>query len=132
MKLKDFDYHLPKELIAHKPADKRDRSRLMVVDRQSGKLEHKHFFDLPDYLQPGDVLVVNKTKVFPARLIGNRLVTGGKMEVFLLQDLGGGIWQALIGNRRKQLGQVIDFSRELSCEIIRSQFGRVISLAFRR
>ncbi|PIT90231.1 MAG: tRNA preQ1(34) S-adenosylmethionine ribosyltransferase-isomerase QueA, partial [Candidatus Komeilibacteria bacterium CG10_big_fil_rev_8_21_14_0_10_41_13] len=76
MKLKDFDYHLPKELIAHKPADKRDRSRLMVVDRQSGKLEHKHFFDLPDYLQPGDVLVVNKTKVFPARLIGNRLVTG--------------------------------------------------------
>lgn len=85
MKLSDFYYQLPKELIAQQPASPRDHSRLLVLDRVSGHLEHRHFFDLPLYLRRGDVLVLNETKVFPARLIGKKEKTGGRVEVFLLR-----------------------------------------------
>jgi len=118
MKLSDFDYYLPKALIAQKPVSPRDHSRLMVVDRQKKKIGHRHFSDLPDYLQPGDVLVLNDTKVFPARLIGRRQETGGKVEVFLLKPVSGNAWEALIGNRRKRIGQVIEFQKDLNCKII--------------
>lgn len=125
MKLKDFDYNLPKSLIAQKPAKPRDHSRLMAVNRKTGKIEHRHFYDIADYLQKGDVLVLNNTKVFPARLIGKREKTGGKFEVFLLKKIEDRRskteenWQALIGNRRKKTGQIIEFGRGLKCEIVR-------------
>ncbi len=121
MKLSDFDYKLPKQLIAHKPASPRDNSRLMVLDRQSKKIEHKHFFDIVDYLNKGDVLVLNNTKVFPARLIGQRYKTGGKVEVFLLKKVGSSSarWEVLIGNRRKKIGQIIEFGKGLECEIVK-------------
>ena len=132
MKLSDFDYNLPKELIAQKPASPRGHSKLMVLDRQQQKIEHKHFFDIVDYLHQGDVLVLNNTKVFPARLIGKRQDTGGKVEVFLLRKsqipnnfkiqnskLIYEYWQVLIGNRKKKVGQIIEFDRGLKCEVLR-------------
>lgn len=85
MKLKDFDYNLPKGLIAQKPVKPRDHSRLLVLDKRTGKTEDKHFYDIVDFLKKGDVLVLNDSKVFPARLIGKKEETGGKIEVFLLK-----------------------------------------------
>ena len=87
MKTHDFYYDLPEELIAQTPVEPRDHSRMLVVHRGDGKLEHKHFYDILDYLRPGDVLVVNDTRVIPARLIGER-AGGGAAEVLLLKQLG--------------------------------------------
>lgn len=94
MKTSDFVYDLPEELIAQTPAEKRDSSRLMVLDKQTGAIEHRHFYDLPSYLRPGDCLVLNDSRVIPARLFGTR-PTGGAVEVVLLKDLGGGRWECL-------------------------------------
>lgn len=88
MKLKDFDYNLPNELIAQKPTRPRDHSRLLVLDKKTGRIEHKYFFNIPDYLKPGDVLVLNNSKVFPARLFGKKSLTGGRVEIFLLKKKG--------------------------------------------
>ena len=95
MRTDEFDYHLPAELIAQQPVDRRDRSRLLVVDRDSGSMAHRHFADLPDYLRAGDILVVNDSRVLPARLKGTRLATGGNVELLLLQELGPDRWLAL-------------------------------------
>jgi len=135
MKLSDFDYHLPKELIAQSPATPRDHSRLMILDRQKKTISHRHFYNIVDYLKKGDVLVLNNTKVFPARLIGKRKDTGGKVEVFLLkksklkvqkskvrvkvQKSAGEVWEVLIGNQRKKIGQIISFGHSLKCQIIK-------------
>ena len=94
MKTSDFMYELPEELIAQTPAEKRDASRLLVLDRNTGRTEHRHFYDLPEYLHPGDCLVLNDSRVIPARLFGVR-PTGGAVEVVLLRDLGGGRWECL-------------------------------------
>ncbi|MGM9615633.1 MAG: tRNA preQ1(34) S-adenosylmethionine ribosyltransferase-isomerase QueA [Oscillospiraceae bacterium] len=94
MKTSDFMYDLPEELIAQTPAEKRDSSRLMVLDKQTGEIEHRHFYDLPTYLRPGDCLVLNDSRVIPARLFGTR-PTGGAVEVVLLKDLGEGRWECL-------------------------------------
>jgi S-adenosylmethionine:tRNA ribosyltransferase-isomerase len=118
MKLKDFYYNLPKELIAQQPARPRDGSRLMILNRRTKKIEHKHFYDIADYLQPGDVLVLNDTKVFPARLIGQREESGGKVEIFLLREVNNNQWQVLIGNRRKKAGDIIVFKKGLKAEIV--------------
>ena len=83
MKTSDFYYDLPEELIAQTPLERRDGSRLMVLDRETGALEHRHFFDLPDYLRPGDCLVLNDSRVLPARLLGHRVPSGGAVEVLL-------------------------------------------------
>ena len=119
MKLSDFDYSLPKALIVQKPVSPRDHSRLMVLDRKKKKIGHRHFYDIIDCLRKGDVLVLNDTKVFPARLIGQRRETGGKVEIFLLKPVNNNTWEALIGNRRKKVGQVVEFKKGLSCEIIK-------------
>lgn len=100
MKKSDFYFDLPEELIAQTPLEQRDASRLLVLDRQTGETEHKHFYDLPDYLEPGDCLVLNDSRVLPARLMGNRL-TGGAVEVLLLRDLGEGKWECLTRPGRK-------------------------------
>ena len=100
MKKSDFYFDLPEELIAQTPLEKRDSSRLLLLDRKTGEITHKHFFDLPDYLNPGDCLVLNDSRVLPARLMGNR-ITGGAVEVVLLRDLGDGKWECLTRPGRK-------------------------------
>ena len=101
MKTSDFYYDLPEELIAQTPLERRDGSRLMVLDRETGALEHRHFFDLPDYLRPGDCLVLNDSRVLPARLLGHRVPSGGAVEVLLLKDKGDGVWECLTKPGRK-------------------------------
>lgn len=96
MKTSDFYYELPQELIAQTPLQKRDASRLMVLDRQSGTIEHRVFSDLKEFLRPGDCLVMNNSRVLPARLLGHRLPGGGAAEVLLLQDKGDGVWECLV------------------------------------
>ena len=100
MKKSEFYFDLPEELIAQTPLERRDASRLLLLERQTGEITHKHFYDLPDYLNPGDCLVLNDSRVLPARLMGNRL-TGGAVEVVLLRDLGGGKWECLTRPGRK-------------------------------
>lgn len=118
MNVKDFDYELPKELIAQYPMEPRDHSRLLVVDKETGELEHKHFYDVIDYLQPGDVLVFNDTRVIPARLYGTK-DTGAHVEVFLLTRINTTDWEVLVRPGKKlQQGARIKFSEELSAEII--------------
>lgn len=92
MKTSDFNFHLPEELIAQYPLEKRDNSRLMVLDKATGEIEHKHFYDVLNYLNPGDTLVLNNTRVLPARLIGEKENTGGKIEFLLLKRIEGDKW----------------------------------------
>ena len=118
MLVTDFDYDLPKELIAQHPLEPRDHSRLLVVDKETGELEHRHFYDLVDYLQPGDLLVFNDTRVIPARLHGFK-DTGAHVEVFLLTRKDAHDWEVLVKPGKKlQQGARIKFSEELSCEIV--------------
>lgn len=100
MKLSEFDYHLPEELIAQTPLEKRDTSRLMVLNRKTETIEDKHFYDILGYLHEGDILVRNNTKVIPARLYGTKEETNGHVEVLLLKDKGHDIWECLVGNAR--------------------------------
>lgn len=118
MRTQDFWYDLPQELIAQTPLEKRDSSRLMVLDRQTGAVSHRHFYDILDYLRPGDTLVMNDSRVLPARLLGRR-PTGGAVEVLLLRDLGEKKWECLVKPGRKmQPGQEIIFGNgELTAEV---------------
>ncbi|MBI4431072.1 MAG: tRNA preQ1(34) S-adenosylmethionine ribosyltransferase-isomerase QueA [Candidatus Omnitrophica bacterium] len=95
MKLKDFHYELPECFIAQRPVPERDRARLMVLNRRRRNVEHHFFYDIPKFFEPGDVLVLNDTKVFPARLIGHKL-NSGKVEILLLKNIGGNDWEALV------------------------------------
>lgn len=109
MKTRDFYYDLPEELIAQTPLEKRDTSRLMVLDRVSGEVEHKHFFDMIQFVKPGDCLVLNDSRVLPARLLGHR-PTGGAVELLLLRDLGEGRWECLAKPGKKCIqGQEVIF-----------------------
>lgn len=109
MKTHDFYYDLPEELIAQTPLAQRDTSRLMFLDRQSGQVSHRHFYDIVDYIHPGDCLVLNDSRVLPARLLGHR-PTGGAIELLLLRDLGEGKWECLAKPGKKcQPGQTVIF-----------------------
>ena len=109
MKTSDFSYYLPEELIAQTPLEQRDASRLLKLDRNSGRVEHHHFYEIIDYLQPGDCLVMNDSRVLPARLLGHR-PTGGAVEVLLLRDLGSKRWECLCKPGRKmQVGNEVIF-----------------------
>jgi len=101
MKTNDFDYNLPEKLIAQHPADRRDSSRMMVLHRAENRWEHRMFSDLPSYLRRGDVVVVNNTKVIPARLIGRKPQTGGRVEIFLLEETETNLWDVLLRSRRR-------------------------------
>ena len=120
MNTSDFDYDLPPELIAQEPARPRDSSRLLVLHRDDGAIEHRRFRDLPEYLRPTDVLVLNETRVIRARLRGRRHPGGGKAEVLLLHDHGGGVWEALVSpGRRLPPGREIVFDgAELRAEVV--------------
>lgn len=100
MNKSDFDFYLPDELIAQTPLEKRDNSRLLHLDKNTGKIEHKHFYDIKQYLRPGDCLILNDSRVLPARLIGTR-PTGGAVELVLLKDLGDNCWECLSRPGRK-------------------------------
>ncbi len=100
MELSEFEYPLPEDLIAQRPAEKRDDSRLMIVHRRSGALDHRRFRDLPDFLSPADLLVLNNTRVFPARLVG-RKPTGGRIEILLLRQLAVDVWECLARPARR-------------------------------
>lgn len=109
-----FDYHLPLELIAQHPEDKRDHSRLLVINKKTEEMSDRHFYDILDYLRPGDVLVRNNTRVIPARLFGVKSPTGAKVEVLLLKELNKDTWECLIGNAKAiRVGTKIDFSEDL-------------------
>lgn len=109
MKTHDFYYDLPEELIAQTPLEKRDSSRLMVLNKKTGETAHKHFYDIIDYLNPGDCLVMNDSRVLPARLLGHR-PTGGAVEVLLLRDLGNKCWECLVKPGKKmQVGNEVVF-----------------------
>ena len=110
MKTHDFYYDLPEELIAQTPLQQRDSSRLMMLDRQSGEIRHQHFYDILDQLQEGDCLVLNNSRVLPARLLGHRVPTMGAVEVLLLKDKGDGVWECLTKPGRKtQPGTKLSF-----------------------
>lgn len=132
MLVTDFDYELPQELIAQHPMEPRDHSRLLVVDKKTGEIEHKHFYDLVNYLKPGDVLVFNDTRVIPARLHGTK-DTGAHVEVFLLTRRDATDWEVLVRPGKKlQVGAKINFSDELRCEVIEhTDFGgRVVRFKY--
>ena len=119
MLLSDFDYALPEELIAQTPVEPRDSSRLMVLDPAKKTIVHRHFFELQDYLTPGDTLIFNDTRVIPARLIGRKEPTGARVEVLLLRRVEGNAWETLVKPGKKALrGTTIRFSDELSCEVL--------------
>jgi S-adenosylmethionine:tRNA ribosyltransferase-isomerase len=103
MKLSEFDFNLPDELIAEHPSENRDEARLMVIHRNTGKIEHKLFKDIINYFSDGDVMITNNTKVFPARMYGNKEKTGAKIEVFLLRELNREslLWDVLVDPARK-------------------------------
>ena len=133
MKLTDFSYELPKELIAQHPAEPRDHARLMLYDKKTGAVEHKHFYDLADELQAGDVLVFNDSKVIPASLYGKRVPTGGKVEVLLLTPVGEDRWEVLVKPGKKALpGTTIEFPGGLQAEVLdRTDFGgRVVHFTY--
>src|SRR5215472_17647870 len=115
-KIRDFDFELPQELIAQTPIEPRDASRLLVVHRDTGVFEHRHFRDIGDYLRPGDLLIANQSRVIPARLLGHRAETGGAVEVLLLAerpDLGPDHWETLVRpGRRLREGTRIVFGSE--------------------
>lgn len=119
MNLSDFDYNLPEELIAQTPIKTRDQSRLMVLDKKTGAIKHKHFHDILEELQSGDVLVLNDTKVIPARLIGKKTSTGAVIELLLLKDLGNNIWECLSRPaKRLKVGTIVTFSEKLQAEVV--------------
>lgn len=118
MRTSDFYYDLPPELIAQTPLERRDGSRLLVLDRETGKTEHRHFYDLPDYLRPGDCLALNNSRVLPARLLGRR-ATGGAVEVLLLRDMGDGVWECLARPARKcRMGAALSFGEDALTAVV--------------
>ena len=120
MKVSDFDFYLPEELIAQHPLEKRDTSRLMVLDKKTGEIEHKIFKDIIDYLNEGDTLVLNNTRVMPARLIGEKENTGGKIEFLLLKRLEGDKWECLAkpGKTAKPGRRFTFGDGKLKCEVL--------------
>lgn len=123
MKVEDFDYYLPEKLIAQTPLEKRDTSRLMVLDKTTGKIEHKHFYNIVDYLEEGDTLVLNDTKVLPARLIGEKEETKAVIEILLLKNISGDDWECLVKPaRRIKVGTVVTFGTgELKAKCIKEE-----------
>jgi S-adenosylmethionine:tRNA ribosyltransferase-isomerase len=133
MDISDFDYDLPEACIAQTPVEPRDASRLMVLDPRTQTITHHYFHELGNFLEDGDVLIFNDTRVLPARLIGRRYPNGGKTEVFLLRRLSGDQWETLVKPGKKvRVGTEIRFSEELSCEVLASTDfgGRIVEFHY--
>lgn len=127
MKVEEFDFDLPEELIAQTPLEKRDQSRLLVLDKNTGEVEHHHFSDILDYLNKGDTLVLNDTKVLPARLIGTKEETNAVIEILLLKNIEGNTWETLVKPaRRIKVGTIVSFgNQELKAKCIKELDGGV-------
>ena len=128
-KLGDFDYPLPKKYIAQYPGDKRDQAKLMVVNRETKSIEHKKFTNIVDYLRKNDLLILNNTKVFPARLFATKDRTDAKVEVFLLRELAQNLWEVMVRPARKvRIGNKLVFTPKLMCDVIDNTVsgGRVV------
>jgi len=139
MKTSDFDYLLPPELIAQTPIEPRDQSRLMILNRSEGAIEHRRFFEIIDYLRDGDVLVFNDSRVIPARLIGRRAGSGGRVEILLLRRLEVNVWEALVKRgKRLRAGAKVDITNDsgmdnpsqVSAEVIGQEEGGIKVLRF--
>lgn len=133
MKLSDFKYNLPDKLIAQYPSDERDQCRLMILNRETGTMEEGIFADVIDYMEKGDSLVINQTKVFPARLEGSKDKTDARVEVFLLRELELGLWEVLVKPARKvRVGNRLTIGNELACDVIDNTVsgGRVVRFNF--
>ena len=119
MKTSDFDYYLPEELIAQHPSEKRDEARMMVLNKKTGDIENKFFYDIYDYLEEGDCLLMNDTRVIPARLFGHREDREESIEVFLLKNIEEKKWEVLVRPGKKmRVGSRVIFSEELTCEVL--------------
>lgn len=119
MRIDDFDYHLPEALIAQKPTEQRDVCRLMIMDREKGTVDHKHFYDVLDYLNEGDCLVMNNSKVLPARLFGEKEGTGAKIEFLLIKRMDGDRWETMVRpGKRLKPGDAVRFSDNFRAEIL--------------
>jgi S-adenosylmethionine:tRNA ribosyltransferase-isomerase len=118
VKTSDFDYYLPPELIAQIPIEPRDAARLLQLDRSSGAIRHFHFYDLPELLHPGDLLVANESRVFPARIFAHKAGTGGAVEILLLRRIDEVTWQALLRSHRVHAGTRIEVRPDLVAEVI--------------
>ena len=131
MRLSEFDYHLPQHLIAQHPLKDRSASRLLVVDRQTSELSHHHFYDITDYLEPGDCLVVNDTKVLPARLIGIKEETNASIELLLLHEIRGNNWECLAKPvRRLHVGTIITFGSLLTATVTAIKDQGIVEVTF--
>ena len=120
MLLSEFDYQLPEELIAQRPSDKRENSKMLVLNPSEHKILHKHFYDIVDLIDDNSILILNNTKVIPARLYGYK-DTGAKIEVFLLKEKDNHNWEVLIKpSKRVKVGTIVKISDELSCEVLES------------
>ena len=132
-KLSDFRYQLPKKYIAQKPKQKRDGSKMMVLDREDKSIKHKKFSDITDYFQKNDLLILNDTKVFPAKLYATKDRTDAKVEIFLLRELGDRLWEVLVKPARKvRIGNKLILSDGLFCDVIDNTVsgGRVVRFEF--
>jgi len=118
LRTSDFDYDLPPDRIAQEPTEPRDSSRLMVLDRSTGQIEHHHFRDLPGFLRSHDALILNETRVIRARLSAAKLPDGGKAEILLLKRRGPMAWEAMVGGKGIRPGQQLEVERRLRCEIL--------------
>ena len=119
MNVSDFDYELPEELIAQKPSEKRDESRLLVVNRKTGKIQHEHFYDIVKYLRSTDCLVLNDSKVLPARMYGIKAGTGAKIEFLLIKRIRGDIWETMVRpGKRLKPGDRVDFADDFSARML--------------
>ena len=124
MHINDFDYELPKELIAQTPSETRDGCRLMVVHRKNGSVEHRHFYDILEYLKPDDCLVLNNSKVLPARLFGVKEGTGAKIEFLLIKRIDGDTWETMVRpGKRLKIGDRVSFSEEKLFEATVKDYG---------
>ena len=132
-KLSDFKYALPKKFIAQKPKQKRETSKLMVLNREEKSIKHKNFKSIVDYFQKNDLLIINNTKVFPARLFATKDRTDAKVEIFLLRELGDRLWEVLVKPARKvRIGNKLILSKDLFCDVIDNTVsgGRVVRFEF--
>ncbi|MFA5927008.1 MAG: tRNA preQ1(34) S-adenosylmethionine ribosyltransferase-isomerase QueA [Patescibacteria group bacterium] len=128
MKLTDFDYNLPSELIADRAIEPRDHSKLLVLNRHDGTVSHDCFFNLIDHLVPGDVIIVNNSKVFPARLIGKKEITGGRVEIFLNKEVGPGLWEVV--GRGLKVGMRVVFEGSALQAGVEKQNDNIFSVRF--
>ncbi len=132
MNINDYDYELDEKYIAQTPIPNRSESKLMILDKNNGHIEHKKFYNIKDYLHKGDVLVLNDTKVLPARLMGEKIDTKAKIEVLLLKNIEGDIWECLARpGKRLHIGTSIKFSEELTCEVIDKLDDGIIRVKFK-